>query len=537
MIERAIENWLTSTNERNYQTPFCQTLVHGGERVLYISRHGPLEQGKDVISRHPLLGLRAFQLKTGDIDLPAWRKIRGECEELIGLPIVHPSVDKREPFRAYLAANGSVSDEVRLQIDQMNEDTLRKARGWAKLEILDLQSLLKYFLDAQGDFIPREPSDLKVFLELYLSPGEELVDVERWFKYLNSFAFNTRPVRPSDVVNAISASVVQVALGLQAYQRSGNHFALFQAWTALSACIRRYALKYDLSLDVWRASYELSLAEAVRTLEDLEADFLKKPDLLEGNLLADGGIVYRARSTIVTGTLCTLANYRARKGVEGPDDALLRAKILEESPRIWYWGESACPFFYELITFLEAEGDTSGAQRRLLELLDGTLNLNSSGGTGSLPAPYVSVTDLLEHALGVREEPIDFSQFAGSSFALEVFVLLATRRGMRPALEARWRQISKIICRGFEPHQPEDILDWHVQDGINRAFFFAPRQSWSELATRARSVPGEALILREEIDLAHFFLLACPHRFGWRIVSILENGVDKAFPSSDVEVA
>jgi hypothetical protein len=50
VIERVIENWLTNANERSYQIPFCQLLVAEGETVIYVSPHGPFEQGKDVVT-------------------------------------------------------------------------------------------------------------------------------------------------------------------------------------------------------------------------------------------------------------------------------------------------------------------------------------------------------------------------------------------------------------------------------------------------------------------------------------------------------
>ena len=53
MIERVVENWLTSANERQYQIPFCQVLASEGETVLYISSHGALEQGKDIVTLGP----------------------------------------------------------------------------------------------------------------------------------------------------------------------------------------------------------------------------------------------------------------------------------------------------------------------------------------------------------------------------------------------------------------------------------------------------------------------------------------------------
>jgi hypothetical protein len=47
VIERVVENWLTSVNERQYQISFCQLLAAEGETVVYISPHGQREQGKD----------------------------------------------------------------------------------------------------------------------------------------------------------------------------------------------------------------------------------------------------------------------------------------------------------------------------------------------------------------------------------------------------------------------------------------------------------------------------------------------------------
>lgn len=49
-IARAIENWLTDTKERDYQAPYCQVLSHQGHKILYNSRYGPLEAGKDIVT-------------------------------------------------------------------------------------------------------------------------------------------------------------------------------------------------------------------------------------------------------------------------------------------------------------------------------------------------------------------------------------------------------------------------------------------------------------------------------------------------------
>jgi hypothetical protein len=61
LIERIVENWLTSASERSFQIPFCQLLSAQGETLLYIASHGPFEKGKDVITVTRGGRLRAYQ--------------------------------------------------------------------------------------------------------------------------------------------------------------------------------------------------------------------------------------------------------------------------------------------------------------------------------------------------------------------------------------------------------------------------------------------------------------------------------------------
>ena len=46
LIERIVENWLTSATERSFQIPFCQLLSAQGEKLVYIATHGQFEKGK-----------------------------------------------------------------------------------------------------------------------------------------------------------------------------------------------------------------------------------------------------------------------------------------------------------------------------------------------------------------------------------------------------------------------------------------------------------------------------------------------------------
>ena len=217
MIERAIENWLTNTNERNYQTPFCQALMVRGHTVLYRSSHRPMEQGKDIITTDGPGQFHAYQLKTGDIDLTTWRKIRGEIEELIQLPIVHPSVPKDAGHRSYLVFNGEITDEVRFQIDQINEDNIKKRRQYSYLDVITFPQLLEIFVDAQREFLPNSIEDFDAFLRLYLSDGRDFIDKEALSQFLTGSVLISNVKRDSDRIHAISSSVVLMSHLLKPY--------------------------------------------------------------------------------------------------------------------------------------------------------------------------------------------------------------------------------------------------------------------------------------------------------------------------------
>lgn len=229
MIERAIENWLISTNERNYQVPFCQALLQAGHKILYISSHRPMEQGKDIISIDKEGVCCAYQLKTGNLDLPAWRNIYGEINELVQLPVVHPSVDTSKTHKAFIVTNGQLTDEVRHQIDLINRDNIQKKRQVAYLEFVDLQAVLKLFVDAQGSFMPAELADLRRFLTLYLSDGANFLDKEAVSLFWEDF-FSATASRRSDKTNAIGASIILNSYLLNNFQLKKNYYAVFEAW-------------------------------------------------------------------------------------------------------------------------------------------------------------------------------------------------------------------------------------------------------------------------------------------------------------------
>ncbi len=527
MIERAIENWLTNTNERNYQVAFCQVLLKKGHKVIYVSSHRPMEQGKDIVTIDSNGGYCAYQLKTGKIDLKEWRKISGQVRELIELPIVHPSVDKTKVHKSFLVTNGEIIDEVRIQIDQINEDNQRKGRGYSYLEIINGQTLLKEFIDAQGKFIPQELKDFDLFLKLFLADGTDFLPKDKYFSFFNNTVFKDTPGQKSDAINAISGSIIITTYLLNPYQIRKNYYALFEAWTSLAACIVRYAQRTGLRKEDWIDSFNLAVSEIVRNLLLLKDETLKRKDFLEGDSLGDGWLVYRARATIVFGALATLELYRHKTDKEYIQDNRLLELIKSNINMLWLWGESALPHFFGLIKYLELCGEYEVARSLLNALFLGVISSNAPRVSVSLANPYYSVNAVLEAVLeamlGIDIEKIDFSQFSGSSYTLEAIISMIARRNEKELLKKNWRQLSHIAFKEFKPDKVEDTFAWLTREGSNHVELPKATQSWAELVKEANDLNGVPDLYLQYSDLLRFFILVCPHRTNKLVIRALDT--------------
>lgn len=348
MIERAIENWLTNTTERNYQMPFCQVLLKRAHKVIYVSSHGQMEQGKDIVSVDSKGRCCAYQLKTGKIDLPEWRSIWGEVRELIELPFLHPSVNKTEIHDSFLVTNGEIADPVRIQIDQINEDNKRKDRRCSYLDVIDKQALLREFVDAHGGFLPKEPKDFQLLLEHLLADGADFLQKDKFYDFFNISMFDETPRSESFARNAISSSVIIAGYVLNPYQTKNNFYAQFEAWTCLAACIVRDAHKVALKEESWRPSLSLVVSEIVRNLSMLKEETVQRKDFLEGDWMGDGGFVYQARATIVLGALAVLETHLCSADENYVTNEKLLDVVRQNVKTLWFWGESAFPFIQQL---------------------------------------------------------------------------------------------------------------------------------------------------------------------------------------------
>lgn len=521
MIERAIENWLTNTNERNYQTPFCQALMVQGHTVLYRSLHRPMEQGKDLITRDESGGYHAYQLKTGNINLNVWGAIRREIDDLIELSIVHPSVPRDAEYRSYLVCNGDITDEVRYRITQMNEDNLRRGRGCSYLDVITFPKLLAMFIDAQSAFLPNAVEDFAEFAKIHSADGRDFIDKDALTQFLSKSVLTSGAKGISNRKHAVSSSVVLMSHMLMPYQVEENHYALFEAWVLLAAAILKYAESENLKVS-WRESFDLALGEAIGSLLRLKQETLTRTDFLEGDLIGDGGDMYRGRLTTVCGAVAALELQHIDDGTcDAPDERVVEL-LVENLHKLWLWGESALPFLFNIVWVLERANRPSEAKQVLISIFSGILSTNGRylGSASPLAPPYYSLSKVIETLYSLTAEPIDFKAFAGGSYGLELIVQVMARRRFRELLEPNWARATHVRLQEFLPIRTEDYFSWLAAEGKNAVYSLPETQSWQMLVEDSWRLNDG--LLSDNRTLLRMFTLVAPHRFTKEAAAIVD---------------
>jgi hypothetical protein len=428
VIERVIENWLTSANERQYQLPFCQLLAAEGETILHISAHGQMEQGKDVISRAADGTVHAYQLKGGNLTLSDWRTYQAELHELVVYPIEHPSLRRRQSHRPFLVTNGRVADTVINSIRSQN-------RAWSRMQAKPLvlvagKELLRRFVRAHGQFLPRDPKDFTKFLELIVNSGVNQFDKKNFAIFLESILplSATKRVKPRDVQRAIASAVLFTTYIIQGCQRAENHWAIFEAWTVMAGYTAAVAGRSNAAEHWWGPSFDLCVLGATRALEDLATECAKNQrKFTQGDPFTDGHF-YRARVTLLAGLLAAASLSFAIRNEIWTHREFVRQFLSAYLPKVHLWGESAIPYLVLAALGTEKHGNHAVAEGLVVQLVRTLADVNGSKGRG-LPNPYYGPEEALRINYGFDE--LNNEVFAGHSYTMESMVQFLARRWLR----------------------------------------------------------------------------------------------------------
>lgn len=525
MHERLIESWLDSASERTYQGPFAQILLAKGYRVLHLTRHCALEEGKDIIALSPRGHPVAYQLKGNPgsrLSKSAFRKHLPQVNELISLPIVRPGCPQVR-HDAVIVTNGDVEEEVQRAVNELSRECSRRRHAARRLSLITRGEILADALTIGQSLWPQNLDDLNVLLHLLVSEGKEQTPYDLVHKLLLSVLPLDPDVRrcrsAAELRRQTTSAALLLAIALKSFDQRMNHVASLEAWVmfctyAIGASMRT---GYNFRRNVL-PSVRLAVSRIQDCLSNIVADIRENPSLVgEGSLVE--GLYYRARITQLAGLMASGWFMASKYGWE--DDrqrADVEAFLIRALPQLELWGEAAIPSILLTIWALSHVDATVRTDVHLCRLLEAVISRNKPSGREALPNPYHRLETVLRHNLATllqhHDDPLEHEKIGGTSYFAESILHLVVRRNLKQTCKFAWPDFSQIGCRYFVPEHPWSFCLLTAERGHEEVRYPGETKSWDDLATEAREDGGNDVPppLRDMPELLSLALIVLPHR-------------------------
>lgn len=514
MKNRIVENWLTNASERAFKVPFCQLLISKGYELVHNTRDGPFEQGKDVIAINKQGEVEAFQLKRGNISQSAWAKYKFEVEQLVEIPIIHPSVPKGKPHIPFLVTNGQLSEETRREIDDRNK--VWESKKYPKLRTWVGGQLVQDFQKHFGDYFPVEVEDLSTFLTLFKESGTEYLNKELFATFMEGVLApvieKKRPAK-TEVVHAINSMVVIASYIFGNKYKHNNHVALVDGWVIVMAYAMSLIERYSLASLQYRQTLDLITDEVEMALEGLYKEVIERDNYVEGDVFADVA-VYRTRISILSGYLCAYALLKLIKD-QSFDLAPVIEFLNENTKRLVLLGEGMSPLFFNIILVRKFYGDLDHSKVLTAIMANSILTANDHFKGEGLPDPYHGIQELLRFHLGLTKD-IQNEGFSGISYSLESIVMFMTWMDMREQLEKLWLKVSHMQFAEFKWRDSWEMFIWNNRDsGTYDTRFANKTESWARLVDQCKKLNDKSTlpkVIQDRVWALPIFLCVYPHR-------------------------
>ena len=524
MLSKAIEDWLANVSERTFEVPFVQLLMVEGYKVVHLAKpHGPMEQGKDILAIAPDGVPCAFQLKQGDLTLKNWRDpeepLKGQVEDMLDIPIQHPSIPAGLSHRSFLVTTGNLDETLRQHISTYNLGRIAKQ----KLELLvtvkgELQTRIE---KAVGSFVPVQLQSLRDFLQLFTADGRGIPDKKRISSLLESRTSRLDSKSSAPAVRTTCAELVIMGAHLASpFQRNGNSISEIEVWSLVSSSLLFIAA--TISKAKKQAEKSLKLVELAiwSAMKALIEEHSRRTDYVEGSPLEDA-FVYRARITHMAGYLAAAVLWEDWFSADISAKREFNKFWQYTRDKMWLWGEGAIPSFLLSVQIRWTDFD-----RTIFDLLSLICKLNKPDrNKGSQPglsdekkkglnSPYVELIDALKESVGIKTDFLPHS-YTGHSFALESLVMLLVRRLRRTSLSMIWYEISDISLETYVPEKAADLWKWtNGESGRIDSAYMPQPTSWSNLLEKSRDFDPRLLPPLSDAypHMLALHLLSNPHR-------------------------
>jgi len=482
-----------------------------------------MEQGKDIIACDTTGLYHAYQLKQGHLTLPAYREIEPEIIELVEYPLMHPGIPPGAPFVPYLVTNGNLRDPTRLHIIQRNQGWA--ARGFRPLTVIDRDQLLSIFLETQGDVLPTTPADFAMFFGLYLADSTEPLRKADLATVLASVVAAPESIKKAEIRRVFAAVAVLAGYVLSGFQRQSNHVAAAEGWMLVIARLLSLGESARIYEPAWAPTVQLCEQAWATSVEALAEEALSPASWAARYFGED--IIHGWRVTVTLGYLSALTVYYRMIDSPYPREGDIFTFVTDrlQKREVFYWGESAAPYFFAICQLLSLHGATGMARDLAVNVVSLTARLNGGRVGLGVPDPYYLAEDLLDPT---REDELFGEQqtFRGSSFGMRPFVEALARNGWKQTLRRLWPDITRVDYSEYAPDGPTEFYTWRSTKGSLDTRCWGQPQDWTALVAQsngsAANAPGTLLTERFPQLVVPFFLVH-PHRFTAALAHFVED--------------
>jgi hypothetical protein len=494
-VERVIEDWLTSSDERSYQLSFVSLLRRSGHKIKYVSKHSTLEFGKDVVSLSPDGELTAYQLKVGNISLATWRQIREEVYELSEVSLRSPSGRRTMADKCFLVTTGVVDDTVHEQLRDKN--VAFREKGLPEIDTIELPDLIRQFTEVFDEFFPVSIGSFNDLMRIFLSEGTGPVDKE----LLSSVLLRLDPVESSKkkVSRAFSNLVVAAEFASTPFRRANNHISVIDVWVLAACRIMSIAMHQAIKSNWWLPWLELCKEAIAASGSELLADVCARENFVEGDPLVDM-LAVGYRKAVALGYAAAVINANRIDGAELDSRPLLEV-TLKQVP-LGVWGEACWNYYLNLALALSSFPDGEKVSLGLVISW-----LETLCGKEYVEPPYWGI----EEALSIRTFENPSKHRLKAFYSLGSAMDFISRRMWRRNLASLWPQLSKRELAELVPDEPEAHFDWTIEEATLEIHRLPMRASWQEIRKSAFSQRSKLFPTGADW-LLPYMLCTIPHR-------------------------
>jgi len=514
VLEKLLEDWLNSIDERSFNFAFSQYLLAEGYTAVHFSRHGEFEQGKDVLAIDKDGGSCAFQLKAlqgKKLKQNQWHDMEAQIEQLIRVPIKHSAFPHETGgHRSFLVVVGELDEGVRVEIEDMQ---VVWKNSWGRgLEVITKGHLLRTLCDLQLTFMPTGLDKLRDLLTVYIEPGDDLLDKAKYSQLMESFLDPGQAAGPKATYRQMVSANIFASVALRPYYVKENYFSVIEGWVMQYCLLLAREDQAGEALSAGTiAQCELIRGEIARCLEQLCTETLNASHLFLGSPLVDRRF-YEARVTILIGLVSVfLLGFSKTSHVTQEQVDALTNFVRVKLPLAKIWGESAIPFFLTVYWLHRTCYYDISHELRLVGIIASYCKKSVNPQLDGIPNAYYGFQEIVEWQMDVSKPP---ESFGYRELYVEGLVQITARNMLLRNLALLWPDISRLRHERFEPENNWDLYSFRSKRGCFATHVRPLQKSWSALRQESSRVDQRYVpkYMRNDLGMLLLYLVVFPHR-------------------------